>query len=90
MIFNNLRDFLRDAPLGNIMNYDKINLCDDPKRKKVLAKQDLKHPERIMNSTKSVTLIIYAAYADGLLPVQYGVYKATNVYDTWKPTMGDI
>ena len=37
--FGNLRDTLKDAPPGNIMNYIETNLCDDPGRKKSLQNE---------------------------------------------------
>ena len=85
--FDNLRDTLKDVPPGNIMNYDETNLCDNPERKKVIAKRGLKHQERVMNSTKSATSIVYAGCVDGSLLPLYVVYKATNMCDT--RTLGD-
>ena len=58
--FDNLRDTLKDVPPGNIMNYDETNLCDNIGRKTVIAKRGLKHQERVMNSTKSATSMMYA------------------------------
>ena len=77
--FDNLRDTLKDVPPGNIMNYDETNLCDNPGRKKVIAKRGLKHQEHVMNSTKSTTSIVYAGCVDGSLLLPYVVYKATNM-----------
>ena len=85
--FDNLRDTLKDFLPGNIMNYNETNLCDNPGRKKVIAKQGLKHQERVMNSTKSATSIVYAGSVDGSLLLPYVVYKATNMCD--RGTLGD-
>ena len=63
------------------MNYDETNLCNNPGRKKVIAKRGLKHKERVMNSTKSATSIVYAGCAAGSLLPPYVVYKATNMYN---------
>ena len=79
----NLRDTLKDVPPGNIMNYNETNLCDNQGRKKVIVKRGLKRQERVMNSTKSVTSIVYAGCADGSLQPLNVVYKAINMYDTW-------
>ena len=46
-------DTLTDVPLSNIMNYDETNLTDDPGRKRVIVIKGYKHPERVMNSSKS-------------------------------------
>ena len=77
--FDNLRDTLKDVPLGNIMNYDETNFCDNP-GKKVIAKRDLKHLERAMNSINSAFSIMCAECADGSLLPPYVVNKATNTY----------
>lgn len=81
--FDNLDESLKDIPPSNIMNYDETNLSDDPGRKQVIMKRGTKYPERIMNSTKSSTSLMYAGCADGALLPPYVVYKATNMYDTW-------
>ena len=81
--FENLSDTIKDIPPSHILNYDETNLTDDPGRKKVIMKRGTKYPERIMNSTKSATFMMYAGCADGHLLPPYIVYKATNMYNTW-------
>ena len=39
-------------PTINIVNYDKMNLTDDPGRKKMVTKQRTKYQERIMDTSK--------------------------------------
>lgn len=81
--FDNLKPELEGIPDSNIINYDETNLADDPGRKKVIMKRGCKYPEKVANTSKSATSIMFAGAADGqMLPV-YVVYKATNLYDTW-------
>jgi len=81
--FENLEKELKDIPPQNIINYDETNLSDDPKRKRVIVKRGCKYPERVMNSSKTSTSIMFAAAADGTLLPVYVVYKALHLYDTW-------
>ena len=80
--FNNLQETLEDIPLQNIINYDEINFSDDPGRKKVAVKRSTKYPERIMNSSKSSTSIMFAGTATGEHLPAYIVYKAEKSWDT--------
>ncbi|XP_060855246.1 uncharacterized protein LOC132932919 [Metopolophium dirhodum] len=63
--FNNLEVSIEGVPSSNIINHDETNLSDDPGRSKVIAKKGMKYPERIMNSTKSATSIMFAVSGDG-------------------------
>lgn len=81
--FQHLKETLDGVPSTNIMNFDETNLSDDPGRKKVITKRGTKYPERVMNSSKSATSLMYAALADGKVLPPYVVYKAVNMYDTW-------
>ncbi len=74
---------MEGVPNENIINYDETNLSDDPGRKKVFTKRGLKYPERVMNSSKSATSIMYAASASGAVLPVYVVYKAKHLYNTW-------
>lgn len=74
---------LKDVPPENIVNYDETNLRDDPGRKKVIVKRGCKYPERIMNSSKSSTSLMFSAARDGTMLPVYVVYKAVNLYDSW-------
>ncbi|CAI9718120.1 Hypothetical predicted protein [Octopus vulgaris] len=79
--FNNLAESLDGTHAPNIVNYDEINLTDDPERKEVITKRGTKYPE--ISTSKVSTSLIYAAAADGILIPPYIVYKAVNLYDTW-------
>lgn len=86
--FDHLYEELKDVPSSNIINYDETNLSDDPGRKKIITKRGCRYPERIMNSSKSCTSIMFAATAAGQLLPPYVVYKAQNLYESW--TVGGI
>ena len=63
-------------PLSNIVNYDETNLSDDPGKRKVIIRRGTKYPERVINSSKSSTSVMFAAAADGTILPPYVVYKA--------------
>ena len=81
--FNNLQETIEDILPQNIINYDETNLSDDPGRKKGAVKRGTQYPERIMNSSKSSTSIMFAETAAGELLPAYVVYKAEKLWDTW-------
>lgn len=82
--FNELQESLNNVEPCNILNYDETNLTDDPGRKKILTKRGTKYPERVMNHSKASVSIMMSATADGNLLPPYVVYKAQNLYDTWR------
>ncbi|KAK7449346.1 hypothetical protein BaRGS_00040031 [Batillaria attramentaria] len=81
--FNNLQETLKNVPPENIINYDETNLSADPGRKSVVVKRGCKYPERIMNSTKTSTSLMFAGTASGELLAPYVVYKGERLWDTW-------
>lgn len=85
--FDELQKTLKDVDPSLIVNYDETNITDDPQRKKVLVKRNCRHPERIMDSSKSSVSVMFSVAANGVLLPPYVVYKAKcPPYDTW--TMG--
>lgn len=82
--FDHLEESLHGVLPSNIVNFDETNLRDDPGIKKVIIKRGCKYPERILNSSKSSTSIMYAAAADGTVLPPYVVYKSAHVYDSWR------
>jgi hypothetical protein len=86
--FNNLKDSLTNVdgtpvPPSHMFNYDETNLSDDPGSKKCIFKRGVKYPERIMDSTKSSTSIMFCGSASGAMLPAYVVYKAEHVWSTW-------
>ncbi|CAI6355667.1 unnamed protein product [Macrosiphum euphorbiae] len=82
--FDHLEKSIERVPPSNIINYDETNLSDDPGRSKVIAKNCMKYPERIMNSTKSSTSIMFTVSGDGNILPTYVVYKSTYLYVPWR------
>lgn len=83
MFFDNLLDTLKDVPPTNILNYDETNLSDNPGTSKFVFRKGVKHPERILNTTKSCISIMFTASAAGACLPVYVVYKSTNLYSEW-------
>lgn len=81
--FENIKNELVDVPAQNIFNYDETNCTDDPGLKKVVCRRTSKYTERVMNTTKTSTSVMFAASATGHLLPPYVVYKASHLYNTW-------
>lgn len=81
--FDRLYEELQDVPASNIVNYDETNLCDDPRKKKVITRRGCKYPERVMNSTKASVSVMFSAAGDGTILPPYVVYKALHLYGSW-------
>ena len=81
--FDNLKETLSGVPVGNIVNFDETNFCDDPGVTKVVVRRGAKHPERVIDSSKCSTSVMFAAAADGHVLPPYVVYKAQHLYPTW-------
>ena len=79
----NLKETLKDLPPSNIISYDETNLTDEPGKSKCVFKHGVRYLECIMNSTKSVTSIMFAANAVGDVMTPYVIYKAEHLWDTW-------
>ena len=82
--FDNLQEALQGIPLSNILNYDETAFVDDPGSKKCLVRRGCKHPDRVLNATKSSTSVMFCASADGtVLPPYYVVYKSKGMWHNW-------
>lgn len=66
-----------------ILNYDETNMADDPGKKKVIVRRNCKHPERIIDYSKSSTSVMFAGTASGYCLPPYIVYKSEQLYHTW-------
>ncbi|KAK3794232.1 hypothetical protein RRG08_039013 [Elysia crispata] len=49
----------------------------------MIFKRGVRYPERIINSTKSSTSLMFAGTASGTVLPLYVVYKAENLWSTW-------
>ena len=81
--FEELTKSVEGVPPENILNYDETNLTDNPAAKKKIFRRGTKHPDRIMNATKSSISLMFAGTASGELLSPYVVYKADNLWTTW-------
>jgi hypothetical protein len=82
--FDNLTVTLAGVPPSNIINYDETNLTDDPGQKKCMYRRGCKYPERVLNSTKASTSMMFAGTASGELLYPYVVYKAEHSHGSLK------
>lgn len=82
--FENLESEIADVAPTNLWNFDETNLTDDPGKKKVLVKKGCKYPELIRNASKTSVSIMFSGNAAGELLPPYVVYRATNMWSTWK------
>ena len=81
--FDHLSKELEGVPPTNIWNYDETNLTDDPGNKRIITKRGMKYPERIINSTKTATSLMFCGSAAGEILPPYVVYKAEAIWSTW-------
>lgn len=81
--FDELTKELEGVPVENIVNYDETNLTDDPGRRKVITRRGTKYPERVMNSSKASTSVMFSASAKGTILPPYVVYKSIHLYHSW-------
>ncbi len=83
-LFRNYAEVAASIPLENIYNYDETNLRDDPGSKKCIFKRGTKYCERVMNSSKQATSVMFCSSATGHMLPPMVVYKASYVYNKWK------
>jgi len=81
--FEHLKNSLSGVSENLIINYDETNITDDPGKAKIITRRGCKHPERILDSSKSSVSVMFAGTASGYLLPPYVVYKAENLYDSW-------
>ena len=83
LYFDELQVTLKDVEPAMIFKYDETNITDDPGQKKVVVRRGTRHLERIIDSSKSSTSVMFSGTADGTLLPPYVTYKAENLYDSW-------
>lgn len=81
--FDNLSITLENVPAENVINYDETNFVDDPGRPRVIVRRQTKHPERIVDSSKSAVSVMFSATGDGTLLPPFIVYKSEHLYGSW-------
>lgn len=81
--FQELSESLKDVPREALINYDETSMQDNPGTSKVIVRRRCKHPERIIDHSKSNFSVMFAGTASGVTLPPYIVYKADNLYDSW-------
>ncbi|VEN42278.1 unnamed protein product, partial [Callosobruchus maculatus] len=81
--FTELSVSLEHVDPAMIINYDETNMTDDPKRQNVIVRRGCRHPQRIVDSTKSSVSVMFSATATGHLLPPYIVYRSEHLYNTW-------
>jgi len=86
--FSNLEKVLTNpdgskVPPSNIFSYDETNLSDDPGTENCLFKRGVKYPDRVRDSSKSATSVVFCGSADGTMLTSYVVYKSEHLWSTW-------
>ena len=81
--FVNLATTLQNVPPENILNYDETNLTDDPGNTLVITTKGTKRVDRVMDTSKQSTSLMFAVTASGKTLPPYVVYKAIGLYDSW-------
>ena len=80
--FYNLKATVKDVLPENIINYDETNLTDDPGTQKVIGERSAKRVERVMDSSKQSTSVMFTVTSsDTMLPPCGVVYKSKHLYD---------
>lgn len=81
--FDNLSKSLENVTPDSIINYDETNFTDDPGRTKVIVRRQCKRAEKILDTSKAATSVMFACSASGVLLPPYIVYKSDNLWQTW-------
>lgn len=74
---------LEGVPEKNIFKYYETNLTDDPGKQKYIVRRKTKHPDRVMNSTKSSISIMFCENAERVIMPPYVCYKAKGLFQSW-------
>jgi hypothetical protein len=69
---------------ANIWNYDETCMRDDPGAKRSIFKKGAKYCEKVCNSSKSSTSVMFCGSATGEMLPPMVVYKAANKYSSWE------
>jgi hypothetical protein len=72
--FDHLEQGIQGVSPEYIVNYDMTNMTDDPQRKKVLVRRGCKHLDRLMDTSKLSTSVMFAGSASGTVLPPYVCY----------------
>ena len=81
--FTHFKVSAEGVPPENMFNYDETNLRDDPGAKKCLFRNGTKYCEKVQNTSKQATSVMFCGSAAGEMLPPMVVYKAMNIYTSW-------
>lgn len=64
--FDRLEMSLKDVSSDNIINYDETNITDDPGSVKVICRRSAKHADRVIDTSKTSTSVMFSGTASGI------------------------
>ncbi|KAG5869244.1 hypothetical protein JTB14_009895 [Gonioctena quinquepunctata] len=83
LYFDELNQSMEGILSHSVINHDETNITDDPGRGKIVVRRGCRHPERIIDSSKSSTSVMFAAAGNGTLLPPYVTYEAGNLFNIW-------
>ena len=88
--FNNLEKILTNpdgskVPPSHIFNYDETNLSDDPGTKRCLYKRGVKYSDRVRDSSKLSTSIMFCGADDGTMLPAHTLFISQSTRGQRKP-----
>ncbi|KAG5862944.1 hypothetical protein JTB14_023341 [Gonioctena quinquepunctata] len=75
--------FQKDVHPEAIVNCDEANSTDDPGRIKVIVRKQSKRAEKIKDTSKSSTSVMFFCSASGVMLPPYIVYETDHLWSTW-------
>lgn len=82
--FDNMEKSLDGVSENCIINYDETGFVDDVNKDKIVCRRGTKHPERIIDTSKTNISVMFSCTASGVMLPPYVCYKSENLYDSWK------
>lgn len=82
--FDNLERSLVGVNPEFILNYDETCFIDDIGKTKIITRRGCKHPERIIDTSKTSISVMFSCTASGCLLPPYVCYKSEHLHDSWK------
>jgi len=76
--FDALKGTVRGVMPEAIVNYDEKNITDDPGVFRVIVCRSSTHTDRILDTSKVSTSVMFSGTASGFLLPPYVVYEASN------------
>ncbi|XP_039285642.1 uncharacterized protein LOC120351697 [Nilaparvata lugens] len=81
--FDNFEKEIENVPESNIFNMDETGFHDNPASKKLLFPRSLRHPEKVLNQTKTCYTGVFCGSASGELLPPYFIMKGKHKWGDW-------